>query len=139
MYSIHILTLLAVLPPPFDTVPRNQVTTAGHRPAWPLQLSVLKTVSFLCLCPLCPRSQPYITQWHPHTLQATSSSTKHSVPRSIPCDKLLMLQASNPCSAFFQILASPAVRAAARAEGLDLGTVVGTGPQGRITQQDLLR
>ena len=38
-----------------------------------------------------------------------------------------------------KVRSSPAARAAARAKGINLGTVVGTGPRGRVTRADVLR
>jgi len=38
-----------------------------------------------------------------------------------------------------KVRSSPAARAAARAKGVNLGTVIGTGPRGRVTRADVLR
>jgi pyruvate dehydrogenase E2 component (dihydrolipoamide acetyltransferase) len=38
-----------------------------------------------------------------------------------------------------KVRSSPAARAAARTKGVNLGTVVGTGPRGRVTRADVLR
>ena len=38
-----------------------------------------------------------------------------------------------------KVRSSPAARAAARAQGVNLGTVIGTGPKGRVTRADVLR
>ena len=38
-----------------------------------------------------------------------------------------------------KVRSSPAARAAARAQGVNLGTVIGTGPRGRVTRADVMR
>jgi pyruvate dehydrogenase E2 component (dihydrolipoamide acetyltransferase) len=38
-----------------------------------------------------------------------------------------------------KVRSSPAARAAARANGINLGTVIGTGPRGRVTRADVMR
>ncbi len=38
-----------------------------------------------------------------------------------------------------KVRSSPAARAAARSQGVNLGTVIGTGPRGRVTRADVLR
>jgi pyruvate dehydrogenase E2 component (dihydrolipoamide acetyltransferase) len=38
-----------------------------------------------------------------------------------------------------KVRSSPAARAAARSQGINLGTVIGTGPRGRVTRADVLR
>ncbi|MEM6912447.1 MAG: 2-oxo acid dehydrogenase subunit E2, partial [Pseudomonadota bacterium] len=57
-------------------------------------------------------------------------------PEPVPHNETPALQpASQPSGG--KVLAAPAVRARAMARGIDLAAVVGTGPEGRVTHQDL--
>src|SRR5574342_744878 len=48
-------------------------------------------------------------------------------------------EGARPSGAPRRALATPAVRAAARQMGIDIGAVAGTGPGGRVTREDLAR
>jgi len=66
-----------------------------------------------------------------------TAASAPSVPRPAPVAPIM--QAQPPSAAIAAVLATPATRRLARELGVDIGTIRGSGPQGRVTDDDVRR
>ena len=72
---------------------------------------------------------------------AWAGKTVNSAIMEMPSFSIVLPTASPGSAALpaAKVRSAPAARAAARARGVNLGTVIGTGPRGRVTRADVMR
>jgi 2-oxoisovalerate dehydrogenase E2 component (dihydrolipoyl transacylase) len=78
------------------------------------------------------------TDAHVTSLKVTASSVNEAPVASAPAPVVASIASVPVAASNGKAVASPAVRRLAREKGIDISTVAGTGPKGRVYKQDLL-